>query len=58
MDHPECILARLSTENTGRRQEKHKKAQHRKIKRYATRTPRTAVGEPRCSRKVTSSYLL
>jgi hypothetical protein len=32
MDHPECILVRLSTENTGRRQEKHKKAQHRKKK--------------------------
>jgi len=55
MDHPECILARLSTEDTGRRQTKNKKTHHRKIKRKATRTPRKAVGEPRCSRMATSS---
>ena len=37
---------------------KTQKSTAQKKKRYATRTPRTAVGEPRCSRKVSSSYLL
>jgi len=55
MDSPEK-LATLGTQYTGRTQTKQKNTtQHRKLKRWAKWTPPKYVGEPRCSRKVSSS---
>jgi len=51
MDNPET-QATLSTRDTGRRQTKHKDTtQHRKLKRWATRTPSKTGDDHRCSRE-------
>jgi len=42
------MLATLGTKDTGRK----KNPQHRKLKRWATRTPSKIGSEPRCSRRV------
>jgi len=58
MDNPET-LATLGTQETGWGQKKSThttqgKTQHRKLKKWATRTPPKTRDEPRCSRKVSS----
>jgi len=47
MDNPET-LATLGTQDTGRR----KYTTHKKLKRWATRTPPKTGDEPRCSQRV------
>jgi len=46
------ILATLGTQDKGRRQTKQNKTHHRKLKRWATRTPPETGGVPRCSPRV------
>jgi len=48
------------TQDTGRRQTKQKqnKKHHIKLKRWTTHAPSKTGGEPRCSRRVSSSCLL
>jgi hypothetical protein len=46
----------MGKQDTGRRQTK-VNTQHRELKRYATRAPpKKPGGEPKCSRRVSSSY--
>jgi len=55
MDNPEK-LASLGTQDTEQRQRK--KTQHRKLNKMSNTHPPKSRGEPRCSRRVSSSCFL